>query len=54
MRDMSVDLSNSRFNELKELDRRVRAISKAVIPQVTSNGEILAGLIGNASDMEME
>ena len=55
--DRSVDLNNDMFAPLKEITEKMRqsTISKSRInPIVMSNGEILSGLIGNATDNEME
>jgi len=59
--DMSYDMKSDRFSALKDLTNKIRSarmkgeiLDKENLPQVLSNGEILAGLISNASDNEME
>ena len=58
--EISYELQSDKFSALKELNNRIRNSKIAgpaldpTMPQVLSNGEILAGLIGNASEGEME
>ena len=52
--DMSLDISVDRLAGLKSLKERIRLANSKMMPTVTSNGEILSGLIGNASDFEMD
>ena len=58
---MSIDMKSDQFSALKDLTNKIRnarmqgqIIDKENMPQVLTNGEILAGLISNASDNEME
>ena len=58
---MSMDMKSDQFSALKDLTNKIRnarmqgqIIDKENMPQVLTNGEILAGLISNASDNEME
>ena len=58
---MSYDMKSDQFSKLKDLTNKIRSarmkgeiLDKENLPQVLSNGEILAGLISNASDNEME
>ena len=54
-------MKSDQFSALKDLTNKIRnariqgeLIDKKNLPQVLTNGEILAGLISNASDGEME
>ena len=52
--EMSLDISVDRLAGLKSLKERIRLANSKMMPTVTFNGEILSGLIGNASDFEMD
>ena len=52
--EMLLDISVDRLAGLKSLKERIRLVNSKMMPTVTSNGEILSGLIGNASDFEMD
>ena len=52
--EMSVDMSADNLTSLKRLKQRIQAAQQRVMPTVGPNGDILAGLIGNASDIDMD